>query len=54
MTNNRNIEKINTEKIIIDGSKMALQRFRHIEIHENGEIKKYILRRTSKGKYLMN
>ena len=52
--NYRGIEKIDSNKITIDGAAMASKKTRIIEIHENDTIKKYTLRRTAKGRYLMN
>ena len=47
---------ITKEKIVIyDHSKPGGKVIRDIEIHtNNGELKKYVLRKTSKGGYLFN
>ncbi len=49
-------DKITNEKIILfDQSKKGGRIIKQVEIHTpSGELRTYVLRKTSKGKYLLN
>ena len=54
MNNQKNIERIEKDRIIIDGSKITPKKGRKIEIVDKHKRKIYTLNKTRNGKYLFN